>query len=107
MPSSAWKTDVCSRSEEYTSELQSLTNLVCPLLLEKNNYQAHFTYGEAASRNHTHTVPTLGDPGRRAVEQRAAAGVKRGEAERNPAVFFLAVGAPPGLPPFPLLTLLR
>src|SRR3989339_837994 len=35
MPSSAWKTDVCSRSEEHTSELQSLTNLVCRLLLEK------------------------------------------------------------------------
>src|SRR5262249_56666926 len=26
----------CSRSEEHTSELQSLTNLVCRLLLEKN-----------------------------------------------------------------------
>src|SRR6202023_3628890 len=36
MPSSAWKKDVCSRSEEHTSELQSLTNLVCRLLLEKN-----------------------------------------------------------------------
>src|SRR3989339_551658 len=35
MPSSAWKKDVCSRSEEHTSELQSLTNLVCRLLLEK------------------------------------------------------------------------
>src|ERR1019366_7390860 len=27
---------VLFRSEEHTSELQSLTNLVCPLLLEKN-----------------------------------------------------------------------
>src|SRR5438093_7800550 len=26
------------RSEEHTSELQSLTNLVCRLLLEKKNY---------------------------------------------------------------------
>src|SRR3989339_1487524 len=26
----------CARSEEHTSELQSLTNLVCRLLLEKN-----------------------------------------------------------------------
>src|SRR5258706_3857247 len=35
MPSSAWSSDVCSsdRSEEHTSELQSLTNLVCRLLL--------------------------------------------------------------------------
>src|SRR5437016_7472450 len=29
------------RSEEHTSELQSLTNLVCRLLLEKKNRQAH------------------------------------------------------------------
>src|SRR5258706_10788494 len=28
---------VCARSEEHTSELQSLTNLVCRLLLEKKN----------------------------------------------------------------------
>src|SRR5438046_8361536 len=27
----------CGRSEEHTSELQSLTNLVCRLLLEKKN----------------------------------------------------------------------
>src|SRR2546430_9501619 len=34
---------VCSRSEEHTSELQSQSNLVCRLLLEKkknNDYQA-------------------------------------------------------------------
>src|SRR5438046_6529127 len=29
------------RSEEHTSELQSLTNLVCRLLLEKKNQQSH------------------------------------------------------------------
>src|SRR3989339_1341034 len=38
MPSSAWKKDVCSRSEEHTSELQSLTNIGCRLLLEKNEH---------------------------------------------------------------------
>src|SRR5258705_3511653 len=27
----------CSRSEEHTSELQSLTHLVCPLLLHKHD----------------------------------------------------------------------
>src|SRR5258706_2046656 len=35
-----WGKDVfmpLDRSEEHTSELQSLTNLVCRLLLEKNN----------------------------------------------------------------------
>src|SRR5262249_56939542 len=30
-----------SRSEEHTSELQSLTNLVCRLLLEKKNTRHH------------------------------------------------------------------
>src|SRR5438093_2525618 len=29
------------RSEEHTSELQSLTNLVCRLLLEKNRQHSH------------------------------------------------------------------
>src|SRR5437016_7534037 len=29
-----------ARSEEHTSELQSLTNLVCRLLLEKKNFKA-------------------------------------------------------------------
>src|SRR5258706_11891617 len=33
----AQKNDVFGRSEEHTSELQSLTNLVCRLLLEKKN----------------------------------------------------------------------
>src|SRR5262249_58993535 len=30
------------RSEEHTSELQSLTNLVCRLLLEKKNILTHY-----------------------------------------------------------------
>jgi len=34
-PSDPWVTELSSRSEEHTSELQSLTNLVCRLLLEK------------------------------------------------------------------------
>src|SRR3954466_5076215 len=32
-----WSSDVCSRSEEHTSELQSHDNLVCRLLLEKTS----------------------------------------------------------------------
>src|SRR5438093_4452956 len=32
---------VAERSEEHTSELQSLTNLVCRLLLEKKKNQRH------------------------------------------------------------------
>src|SRR5258706_4846842 len=37
------------RSEEHTSELQSLTNLVCRLLLEKKN-EARHTVGRALDR---------------------------------------------------------
>src|SRR5258706_6764611 len=33
--------DPVERSEEHTSELQSLTNLVCRLLLEKKNEHRH------------------------------------------------------------------
>src|SRR2546421_5124485 len=43
MPSSAcdWSSDVCSsdRSEEHTSELQSRSDLVCRLLLEKKKHR--------------------------------------------------------------------
>src|SRR5438093_9055264 len=38
------------RSEEHTSELQSLTNLVCRLLLEKKNTARWTCGGRAASR---------------------------------------------------------
>src|SRR5438093_3609551 len=41
------------RSEEHTSELQSLTNLVCRLLLEKKNTTA----------NDSTTLSTAGTPG--------------------------------------------
>src|SRR5438093_12987582 len=34
----------CLRSEEHTSELQSLTNLVCRLLLEKKKQEKSHTY---------------------------------------------------------------
>src|SRR5262249_62034925 len=47
-----------ARSEEHTSELQSLTNLVCRLLLEKkkkntNNKQLHTQYKHTKTLLHT------------------------------------------------------
>src|SRR5258706_5001185 len=52
------------RSEEHTSELQSLTNLVCRLLLEKKNKRSHAIH--AASRYaglslqvHGHVTPQV------------------------------------------------
>src|SRR3989339_550944 len=47
MPSCAWSSDVC-RSEEHTSELQSLTNLVCRLLLEKKKLKRTGNKGNIA-----------------------------------------------------------
>src|SRR5437016_6447041 len=37
----AWANGGHTRSEEHTSELQSLTNLVCRLLLEKKKHTPH------------------------------------------------------------------
>ena len=48
------------RSEEHTSELQSLTNLVCRLLLEKKKKQTHTqthntTNKDTAKQSQDHT----------------------------------------------------
>src|ERR1019366_5045365 len=40
------------RSEEHTSELQSLTNLVCRLLLEKKKYNHHIRQAEQTPEYH-------------------------------------------------------
>src|SRR5438046_4788995 len=45
-----WSTTSRSRSEEHTSELQSLTNLVCRLLLEKKKKKTN-----DKEREHDHT----------------------------------------------------
>src|SRR3989339_1723592 len=56
MPSSAWKKDMCSRSEEHTSELQPLTNLVCRLLLEKKEQKDEHAGKRLADRKRYYTV---------------------------------------------------
>src|SRR2546423_6988138 len=57
---------VCSRSEEHTSELQSLAYLVCRLLLEKkkkNLIHRHLpNNSHNASRANQHDVTCLGLP---------------------------------------------
>src|ERR1019366_5309272 len=77
------------RSEEHTSELQSLTNLVCRLLLEKNTRITCYLRHCAALVEH--------------LEQRL--GINRGEttADGNyTLLFFLNVGAPPNFSLLPL-----
>src|SRR2546430_3900312 len=53
------RTSACSteRSEEHTSELQSQSNLVCRLLLEKKKYQSPRTFG-AEPQRHIRTYET-------------------------------------------------
>src|SRR2546430_12749469 len=48
--------DHSSRSEEHTSELQSQSNLVCRLLLEKKKKNRHI---RPAHVTHTHSLHTL------------------------------------------------
>src|SRR2546425_7338526 len=45
----------CSRSEEHTSELQSLAYLVCRLLLEKKKNENKLTMTTYTKRKHTQT----------------------------------------------------
>src|SRR5262245_63104778 len=49
-----WHERCCTRSEEHTSELQSLRHLVCRLLLEKkkNSYTPTQTWNQNDSTNH-------------------------------------------------------
>src|SRR5256886_9447301 len=51
------------RSEEHTSELQSQSNLVCRLLLEKKNYQYTWDFGASGTcsgSSTSHTYETGG-----------------------------------------------
>src|SRR5437016_6973167 len=48
------------RSEEHTSELQSLTNLVCRLLLEKKKLVRSLWREMAVALIHSHTLGRLG-----------------------------------------------
>src|SRR5262249_59885978 len=60
------KTHAGVRSEEHTSELQSLTNLVCRLLLEKKKHKCKEhtksqNYAVLNSHNGAHTASTTTD----------------------------------------------
>src|SRR5262249_58800117 len=46
-----------TRSEEHTSELQSLTNLVCRLLLEKKNKHKHYKSSHVQDGSHRDSLP--------------------------------------------------
>src|ERR1019366_4588084 len=82
------------RSEEHTSELQSLTNLVCRLLLEKTNARQ--------------PPPHIGENA--PLHARSADAIQKQQGRRSEhrdvidtmIYFFLINRGPPELPPFPL-----
>src|ERR1022692_358087 len=96
MPSSAWK----KKSEEHTSELQSPCNLVCRLLLEKNNHYAIVSGGVCL-------VWSNGDPAR--IPQCQASRLSKADSQARLQVattaveilFFFKERPPPGTSPFP------
>src|ERR1019366_3729244 len=108
MPSSAWKSYVCSRSEEHTSELQSLTNLVCRLLLENNILSGHV--GDSAESFTSHQCDWRKSPGNFGYlgDLAFCGGVT--EFSLHDMVhqsFFLMIGRPPRSPLFPYKRLYR
>src|SRR3954466_7043632 len=99
--------DVCSRSEEHTSELQSHDNLVCRLLLEKKTNDAIPAARADAAAG---TVEAVVAEARRALKLGGLSPTAR-RARRLAAIslycsFFLKERAPPEFSPFPLPALL-
>src|SRR6185312_8652463 len=87
----ASSTTTTSRSEEHTSELQSRSDLVCRLLLEKKNNAARLSPARAHAR-----------PGGRRLPRRHPG---RGDLQRQ--LFFVRRRRPPTPPLFPYPTLFR
>src|ERR1019366_7547820 len=92
-----------TRSEEHTSELQSLTNLVCRLLLEKKNSR----HQSRSSTQCRHVVATMSNPSellrrKGAAEERAHQGDYKSVIGLTWNVFFLNIAGPPEIYPFPL-----
>src|ERR1035438_1649742 len=93
MPSSAW-----IRSEEHTSELQSLRHLVCRLLLEKKNPNNHSNHSKSSAGL------TLKEAGIDRESLVCLGSLNSGQIED---FFFLMIRRPPRSPLFPYTTLFR
>src|SRR3954466_1036137 len=107
MPSSSRK-NVCSRSEEHTSELQSHDNLVCRLLLEKNTDGRPVPRRRHSRRRHRPVLPRR-VPGHTGAVPALQYSVPDclDEPEGREVFFFLKDRGPPEIPPFPLPRVLQ
>src|ERR1022692_805043 len=99
---------VC-RSEEHTSELQSPCNLVCRLLLEKNNSRATRTgSGSPRPGSRDRALAVRGLAGRsRGPEDPVVVGRPGPDEGAGSLFFFLMIRRPPRSPLFPYPTLFR
>src|SRR6478672_4140906 len=89
-----------ARSEEHTSELQSRSDLVCRLLLEKKKKQR---LGAAAKSQHLVTPIVLAEARLHLVDAPAQVVDRRA----LPILFFLMIRRPPRSTLFPYTTLFR
>src|ERR1041384_398344 len=86
----------CGRSEEHTSELQSLAYLVCRLLLEKIAEQDPVAFAVLIHAQHVRPIEPADDV------QGALGIFDRMHCQLEAVVFFLKVSPRAGLAPFPI-----
>src|ERR1019366_5445044 len=94
-----------NRSEEHTSELQSLTNLVCRLLLEKK--KEAYTWGVWWRLGRPWSRIWSGRPRPETCRSVKAHGESRIGSARRSCFFFLMIRRPPRSTLFPYTTLFR
>src|ERR1019366_7298989 len=90
------------RSEEHTSELQSLTNIVCRLLLEKEQVENRSYSIEPGRALHTRCLELSSRLRQPWAVSRSRTGTGwESEGRPLPLSIFLVNGPPPRTPPFP------
>src|SRR5215472_14247084 len=96
-----------ARSEEHTSELQSLRHLVCRLLLEKKKteHSHHIRYTRRRTRS-LERLEGAADP-HPVLRYRAGPDRRLLRGQPGAALFFLMIRRPPRSPLFPYTTLFR
>src|SRR5476649_625497 len=99
----------CARSEEHTSELQSHSDLVCRLLLEKKKLSlvSHMGIDFGTDQSVDHAGPIARSVVDVAAALEAVAGYDGFDPRQGRLVFFLMIRRPPRSTLFPYTTLFR